>query len=191
MLILTDFFVWITSPFAYTLSSHNPPNTQTSLKASTTKDLATILNTFHPIPWHRFNGMGAETRSKVREVPYDAALQRLHPFSLTHQWICGNLMYMVKITRSLLAFPRESILTHPIRTRLGGYAYKSHQPKCYTRRHQLSFSARAVSFWNKLPDTKVQCIVGLVPHDAAERKLAVPVPRSSHIAHFLPQPKPL
>ncbi len=58
---------------------------------------------------------------------------------------------MFKIAHSLLEFPMESTLTHPIRKGLCGHAYKLHQQRCCTRRHQCAFTIRAVPFWNILP----------------------------------------
>ncbi len=40
-----------------------------------------------------------------RHVPYEAPVQHLRLFSLTHRPIRGNLIFMFKITHSLFYFP--------------------------------------------------------------------------------------
>ncbi len=87
----------------------------------------------------------------LRHVPYKAPLQQLRLFSLTHRQIRGDLLFMFKITHGLLEFPMVSTVTHPTRKELRGHDYKFHQLRCCTRRHQYTFSIRAVPFWNKLP----------------------------------------
>ncbi len=58
---------------------------------------------------------------------------------------------MFKITHGLFEFPTASTFAHPTRKGLRGHAYKFHQYRCCTRRHQFAFTIRAVPFWNKLP----------------------------------------
>ncbi len=86
-----------------------------------------------------------------RQVPYEAALQQLQLFSLTHRQIRGDLASMFKITHGLLEFPMDFTFIHPTRKGLCGHAYKFHQQRCCTRRRQFFFTNRAVPFWNKLP----------------------------------------
>ncbi len=57
----------------------------------------------------------------LRNVSYEADLQQLRLFSLTHQRIGGDQISMFKITRSLLEFPMESTVTHPTRKGLCGH----------------------------------------------------------------------
>ncbi len=56
-------------------------------------------------------------------VPYEAALQQLRLFSLTHRRIRGDLIAVFKITRGLLEFPIESTFTYPTCEGLRGHAY--------------------------------------------------------------------
>ncbi len=86
-----------------------------------------------------------------RHAPYEAPVQHLRLFSLTHRRIRGHLMSMYKITHSLLLFPMKSTFTHPTRKGLRGHDYKFHQQRCRTRRRQFDFTVRVVLFWNKRP----------------------------------------
>ncbi len=83
-----------------------------------------------------------------RHVPYEAPVQQLRLFFLTHRRIRGNLISMFKITHNFLLFPMESTFTHPTREVLRGHAYKFHQQKCC---RQFDFTLRVVLFWNKRP----------------------------------------
>ncbi len=94
--------------------------------------------------------LGLKFMKDLRHVPYEAALQQLRIFSLTHRRIRGDLNSMFKITHGLLEFPMESTFTHPADKGLRGHAYKVHQQRCCTHRRQFAFSTRAVQFWNKL-----------------------------------------
>ncbi len=114
----------------------------------------------HPIPRQRPIGKRACSSEKklalrflkgCRYVPYEAAVQHLRLFSLTHRRICGDLISMFKITHGLLEFPIESIFTYPVRKGLQDHACKFRQQGCCTRRRQFSFTILAVSFWNKMP----------------------------------------
>ncbi len=62
-----------------------------------------------------------------RRVPYEAALEKLHLFSLTHRRIRGDLIAMFKITHGLLEFPMASTFVYPTRQGLRGHAFKFHQ----------------------------------------------------------------
>ncbi len=48
-----------------------------------------------------------------------------------------------------------STFAHPTRKGLRGHAYKLHQQGRCTRPRQLALTIRAVPFWNKLLDEKV------------------------------------
>ncbi len=48
----------------------------------------------------------------LRYVPYEAALQQLRLFSLTHRRIHGDLMFMFKIIRGLIEFSMVSTFIH-------------------------------------------------------------------------------
>ncbi len=87
----------------------------------------------------------------LRHVPYEAALKQLRLFSITHWRICGDLIAMYKVTHGLLEFLMDSNSTHPSRKGLCDHAYKFHQQRFCTCRHQFAFTIRAVSFFNKLP----------------------------------------
>ncbi len=93
---------------------------------------------------------------RLRHVLYEAALKQLRLFSLTHRRICGGLIAMFKITHGLLEFPMASTFAHRTHKGLRGHAHKFHQQRCCTRRHQFTFTIRAVQFWNKLPPEVVK-----------------------------------
>ncbi len=88
---------------------------------------------------------------RLRHVLYEAALQHLRLFPLTHLRIRGEPIAMFRITHGLLEFRMESTFTHPTYKGLRSHAYEFHQRRCCTRRRQFAFSIRAVPFWNKLP----------------------------------------
>ncbi len=120
-----------------------------------------------------------------RPVPYDAPVQQLRLFFLTHRRIRGNLISMFKITHNLLLFPMESTFTHPTRKGLRGHAYKLHQQRCCTRRRQFDFTIRFVLFWNKRPakivnEFSVKSFLGTPGFP-----LAVPVLRRTDLTHHL------
>ncbi len=58
---------------------------------------------------------------------------------------------MFKVSNGHLEFLMASTFEHPARKGLRGHAYKFHQQRYCTRRHQFGFTIRAVLFWNKLP----------------------------------------
>ncbi len=87
----------------------------------------------------------------LQHVPREAALKQLRLFFLTHRRIRGDLIAMFKVTHGLLEFPMASTFAHPTRRGQHGHAYKFHQQRCCTRRHQFAFTIRALPFWNKLP----------------------------------------
>ncbi len=111
---------------------------------------------------HRILSRDAEALEKVqklalkfvkglRHVLYEAALEQLRLFSLTHRRIHGDLLAIFKITHGLLEFPIAYNFAHPTHKGLRGHAYKFHQQRCCTRYRQFAFTIRAVPFWNKLP----------------------------------------
>ncbi len=99
----------------------------------------------------------------LRHVPYEAALQQLRLFFLTHH--CGDLISMFKITHGLLEFPMAS---YP------------HPTSSTSRDVVRTFTIWVVPFWNKLPAEIV----------TPGCQLAVLVIRSTHLTHLLPQPIP-
>ncbi len=56
--------------------------------------------------------LGLKFVKGLRYVPYEAALQELRLFSLTHRRIHGDLIFMFKITHSLIEFSMESTFIH-------------------------------------------------------------------------------
>ncbi len=88
----------------------------------------------------------------LRNVPYEAALQRLWLFSLVRRRICGKLICMCNILHGLLDFPCDTAFAAPTRFGIRGHAFKIHQQRCKTRRRHHAFSVRVVPYWNKLPE---------------------------------------
>ncbi len=63
----------------------------------------------------------------LRHVPYEAALQQLRLFSLTHRRIRGDLIAVFMITHGLLEFLMASTFANPTRKGLRGHAYTFHK----------------------------------------------------------------
>ncbi len=83
----------------------------------------------HPILFGEADALGKVQKLDLkvlkgfRHAPYEAPVQHLRLFCLTHRRIRGLVISMLKITRSLLLFPMNSTFTHPTRKGLRGHTY--------------------------------------------------------------------
>ncbi len=127
-------------------ATHRSPFPQYSYPFVQNFDRETSWICYSGIPSHY-----APTLEKVRkrvskfvrglwQVPYEAALQLVRLFSLTHWRIRGDLKTMFKIIHSLLEFPTKPIFTSPTRSGLKVPPTEMLYPPSPTYMHQLCYS---------------------------------------------------
>ncbi len=76
----------------------------------------------------------------VRHVPYEAALQRLRLFFLTHRQIRTDNIYSFTINNGLLGFLKQSTLYPRPTKAYVAMILGSNISGCYTRRRQHTFN---------------------------------------------------